>query len=463
MDWISLLNIALFQPERLKFPNAWIGHIPFAAWLIRTLRPRIFVELGTHSGNSYFAFCQAVKEGHLPTRCFAVDTWKGDEHAGFYGEEVFEDVSSYNEQKYSHFSRLLRMTFDEAVAYFPNNAIDLLHIDGMHTYESVKHDFETWLPKLSNQAIVVFHDTNVRERNFGVWKLWQELRDRFPLNFEFFHSHGLGVLLVSKEDSDYDDKPDSQLDWLSGDYPHRQFIREYFSALGLWVREKYLKQDLESKSHDAERLVEALRAELSASRERAAGLEAQLAEREQELEGLRAELSASREGAAGLEAQLAEREQHNTALTLQKAALQQELDAFRSRYEKLQQYQQEREQILQDLNNKLLEIYSSTAWKIIQWMWRVRLLLAPKGSWREKVGRRVFAFSLSNETNKLTPKPKTDPSLSKQDFESVGETIIEYGLDYKNAESPYRKLYEQIFLISKKNFQKFSRIRIQIC
>ncbi|MGQ9848393.1 MAG: class I SAM-dependent methyltransferase, partial [Bacteroidales bacterium] len=276
MDWISLLNIASFQPERLKFPDSWIGHIPFAAWLIRTLKPRIFVELGTHSGNSYFAFCQAVKEGHLPTRCFAVDTWKGDEHAGFYDEEIFEDVSSYNEQKYSHFSRLLRMTFDEAVAYFPDNAIDLLHIDGMHTYESVKHDFETWLPKLSNQAIVVFHDTNARERNFGVWKLWQELCDRFPLNFEFFHSYGLGVLLVSKEDSDYDDKPDSRLDWLSGDYPHRQFIREYFSALGLWVREKYLKQDLESKSHDAERVVESLRAELSASREGAAGLEAQL-------------------------------------------------------------------------------------------------------------------------------------------------------------------------------------------
>jgi len=143
---------------------------------------------------------------------------------------------------------------------------------------------------------------------------------------------------------------------------------------------------------EREQALEGLRAELSASRERAALLEGQLAEREQALEGLRAELSASRERAALLEGQLADREQQNTALTLQKAALQQELDALRSRYENLQQHQQEREQILQNLNNTLLEIYSSTAWKIIQWMWRVRLWLAPRGSWREKVGRRIVNF-----------------------------------------------------------------------
>jgi hypothetical protein len=50
-----------------------------------------------------------------------------------------------------------------------------------------------WRPKLSNRSIVVFHDTNVRERDFGVFKFGEELRPKYP-HFEFLHGHGLGLL-----------------------------------------------------------------------------------------------------------------------------------------------------------------------------------------------------------------------------------------------------------------------------
>jgi hypothetical protein len=191
-DFIS--SSIFWVPDWIQ-ESAWIEHVPFAFWLVETLRPRMIVELGTKYGVSYMAFCQAVCRLGLETKCFAVDTWNGDEQTGFYGEEVFETLSPAHQRTYSQFSRLVRSTFDDSAPYFEDGSIDLLHIDGLHTYDAAKHDFENWFPKLSSYAVALFHDTNVRERNFGVFKLWRELCNRWP-GFEFFHGHGLGVLGV---------------------------------------------------------------------------------------------------------------------------------------------------------------------------------------------------------------------------------------------------------------------------
>ncbi len=181
------------RPKFIAPTRAWIGHAPFAFWLIENLKPNSFVELGTHYGYSYFCFCQQVASLKLPTNCIAVDTWMGDEHAGFYDESVFNTVKEINTANYSGFSRLLRTTFDNAVDDFDDGSIDLLHVDGRHRYDDVKHDFETWRSKLSNRSVVLFHDTQVHELDFGVFRFWAEISKTFP-HFEFFHGAGLGVL-----------------------------------------------------------------------------------------------------------------------------------------------------------------------------------------------------------------------------------------------------------------------------
>ena len=193
--------IAFRKPRRLTDVGFWHLHIPFAFVITAMLKPERFVELGTHKGDSYCAFCQAVDELGLNTACYAVDSWQGDEQTGFYSEAIYEELRAYHDPMYGGFSSLMKCLFDDALDYFAEASIDLLHIDGHHTYDSVRHDFELWLPKMSKKGVVLFHDTNVREREFGVWRFWQEISDQYP-SFEFKFGNGLGVLAVGGQIAD---------------------------------------------------------------------------------------------------------------------------------------------------------------------------------------------------------------------------------------------------------------------
>ncbi|WP_176444942.1 class I SAM-dependent methyltransferase [Paenibacillus herberti] len=176
----------LFESE-----SAWRGHVRFGYDLVANTRPPLVVELGTHYGSSFFSFCQAAKDLSLKgTQLHAVDTWEGDAHSGHYDENVFSMVSRVAE-RFPH-ALLNRNTFDDASLQYPDGSIDILHVDGLHTYEAVRHDCEVWMPKLAPGGLLLIHDTEMRIGDFGVWQWWQELSARCP-SFSFGHSAGLGV------------------------------------------------------------------------------------------------------------------------------------------------------------------------------------------------------------------------------------------------------------------------------
>jgi hypothetical protein len=185
----------LFKVENYM-QSAWIGHAPFLKFLIREQKPKVFVELGVHNGFSYFVGCQAIKECGVASKAFAIDHWLGDEQAGFFDDSVFKTVVAINE-KYSEFSKLLKMSFNDALPTFVDLSIDLLHIDGFHSYESVRNDFESWLPKMHSNGIILLHDIHVRRNSFGVYKFWTEVKSRFK-TIEFVGSHGLGVVFLGE-------------------------------------------------------------------------------------------------------------------------------------------------------------------------------------------------------------------------------------------------------------------------
>lgn len=234
---LGQLEQALLLPERLVEPDSWAGHIPFAFWITGAARPRRYVELGVHTGNSFCAVAQAVAHLGIDTECFGIDHWFGDEQAGLYGEDVYSDLKAWHDPRYGHFSRLLRMSFLDGRSQLPDRSVDLLHIDGLHTYEAVREDFETWQGKMSDRCVVLFHDTNVHQPDFGVWRFWQEIQDRYP-SVEFLHSNGLGVAYTGAAPLDSALPGMARFFGLSQSDTGLSEARAFFARLGEPLRER---------------------------------------------------------------------------------------------------------------------------------------------------------------------------------------------------------------------------------
>ena len=230
-----LIN-ALNNPKQLPF-GAWMEHIPFGYFLISFLKPKVFVELGVYKGCSFLNICQAIKDQGIQCNAYGVDSWLGDSHAGVMTEETFFDINNQVNSQYGTFAKLLKKSFDEAACEFMDKSIDLLHIDGYHTYESVSHDFETWLPKVSENGVVLFHDTAVRENDFGVWKLWDELKIKYP-HISTQYGYGLGVLFVGKVSN-------SQKEFIDL-FNTSPFYCRFFQKMGLYLKENYELKEMVS-------------------------------------------------------------------------------------------------------------------------------------------------------------------------------------------------------------------------
>ncbi|MFR8043690.1 MAG: class I SAM-dependent methyltransferase [Clostridium butyricum] len=196
-----------FESDKLNYDllryAPWSGHRNFVYDFVVYFNPEVIVELGSHYGCSAFTFAQAIKDYNLDSKLYAIDTWAGDDYTRNDYENdvysVFRDTVAnfYQNQKIE----MLRMTFDQASSKFQDKSIDVLHIDGSHHYEDVKHDFYSWLPKVKDDGIIFLHDISediVLDSKMGSNRFWNELKEVYNNTIEFDFSWGLGIIFLSE-------------------------------------------------------------------------------------------------------------------------------------------------------------------------------------------------------------------------------------------------------------------------
>ena len=299
-----------YNPGLLRY-SPWAGHRTFAYDYVRNERPSCIVELGSYYGCSAFAFLQAMKDGGIAGSFYAVDTWEGDSFTkNDYREDIYGKYKEIQDKCFSGWgasfekdpsdtdlhtgdtisengAHMLRMTFDEAALLFEDASIDLLHIDGSHLYEDVKHDFLTWKNKVKKDGVIFFHDIADEEvfgEVLGSHVFWEELVSQYPLTLEFPFSFGLGVLCFDEEK--YQRLKDNS------SFDHYQKLENHANNLNREViRENFFKiRDLAEYRDSLISQVELLNTEIARYGETVRGKEDYIAELQQDVETLNAAL-----------------------------------------------------------------------------------------------------------------------------------------------------------------------------
>ena len=133
--------------QNLGFTSAWEENRAFANWLVQKKNPFCTVELGVDYGYSLFALSE-----NNPGHVFGIDLFEGDAHAGPRDwSSQYKSVVDFINENRLHRTHVIRGSFEE-LAHNWIAGVDILHIDGLHTYEAVAKDWSDWSSKLNELA-----------------------------------------------------------------------------------------------------------------------------------------------------------------------------------------------------------------------------------------------------------------------------------------------------------------------
>lgn len=173
-------------------------------------QPTNILEIGTKLGGVFYVLCNLSKPNGIK---ISLDL-QGGPYGGWilgghaYLGQVLKNRNNYFKKQFKNVYMLNANSHDKNTeqkirTILGNKKLDILFIDGDHTYEGVKQDFYIYSRFVRNGGSIILHDINDskfhQEKNVGVYKLWNELTgEKYEFNM---HSHwgGIGIWRKSND------------------------------------------------------------------------------------------------------------------------------------------------------------------------------------------------------------------------------------------------------------------------
>lgn len=184
--------VALRRHRALQKPLELFAYLRF----LRSRQPRRVLEIGTLWGGTFYA------HSRVSTRCahlIAVDGFPRESTSRM--TERFRSLALSGQQVTCFWGSSHDSAVTSAVAgALGDQQLDLLFLDGDHTADGIRQDYDTYSPFVRKGGLIAIHDIDAGEAS-GVSALWQALR-RDHESLEFVDRHhppeGLGIGVIVK-------------------------------------------------------------------------------------------------------------------------------------------------------------------------------------------------------------------------------------------------------------------------
>lgn len=162
--------------------------------LVSNLNPQIMLEIGCADGGTLFAWTQICTEVYGITFDNELGTVDANGLHVYFDKRTFGAMVYYGD---SHDQSAL----DWITEQLDGRELDLLHIDGDHTYRGVSLDWDMYSPLVRQDGLVLIHDVGHAKKWFpGLWQWWEELDRGYIIQDERIDKRsGFGIVMVGED------------------------------------------------------------------------------------------------------------------------------------------------------------------------------------------------------------------------------------------------------------------------